>query len=137
METITHHTAILGAGLAGLGASYYSGFPVFEKDDLPGGTAGSVRQSGYVFDYGIHVIHSKDTSFHELMKAVDANFISHQRKGLIYSHGSYAAYPFQINTSHLPVQLRLKCVMGYLFKRDRGETLNYEDWILQNFGNGL
>ncbi len=137
MEKIVHQTAILGAGLAGLGAAYESDFPVFEKKKTPGGTAASVRNSGYVFDYGIHVIHSKDPSFHELMKTVGAQFVSHQRRGLIYSHGSYAAYPFQINTSHLPVRIRLQCVLGYLFKKNIEPITNYEEWILQNFGNGF
>ena len=137
MEGKSYHTVILGAGLSGLSAAYHSGYPVFEKRCAPGGTAGSVRKEGYVFDFGIHVIHSRNPDFHTLMQEIGAEFIAHIRRGLIYSYGAYAAYPFQVNTSHLSLKLRLQCVLGYLFRKRHASIHSYEDWIIQNFGAGF
>ena len=130
-------TIILGSGLAGLSAAYHSGFPVFSACDVPGGTARSVSSSGYVFDIGIHVLQSKDPYFKELLRDLGVHLVTHKRNGWIYSHGGYSLYPFQVNTSHLPLLLRLRCAIGFIGKKGTGTTDNYRDWMLQNFGGGF
>ena len=137
---MTEKTIILGGGLSGLSASYHSGFPVYEACAIPGGTAGSITEKGYVFDFGIHVLHSKDKWFQNFISELKIDFVKHFRKALIFSYGAYAMYPFQVNTSHLQMGLRLRCVLGYLFSRfphDRKRLENYEDWIRYNFGKGF
>ena len=137
MKDKSPQTIILGAGLAGLSAAYHSGFPVYEARDRVGGTSDSVVKDDFVFDMGIHVLQSKIDSFHELMEDLGVQLDSHQRRGHIYSHGNYAAYPFQINTSHLPFPLRLRCIAGYLFRPKQSEPDNYHDWIVKSFGRGF
>ena len=120
-----------------MAASYYTGFPVYEERDRIGGTAYSYSREGFVFDVGIHVLQSNKKYFHDLMENLGVEFVQHKRNAWIYSHGSYAAYPFQVNTSHLPVAIRMKCVLGYLFRSGNDEPGNYEEWLVANFGKGF
>jgi len=137
MTVTTPETIILGGGLAGLSAAYHSNFSVYEAQNIIGGTAGSICKNGYVFDFGIHVLHSKDPFFHNLMQELGVEFVRCERKAWIYSFGAYAAYPFQVNTSHLSFPLRLHCALGYLIRRNKSSPRNYEEWIIQNFGKGF
>ncbi len=131
------NTIILGAGLAGLGAAYYSGFPVYEQNQTPGGTSDSIVRDEYVFDLGIHVLHSKKQEFYDLLKEVDVDLVTKKRKAWIYSHGKYAAYPLQVSTAHLPILLRIKCVYDFLTRKNISKPANYRDWMIQNFGSGF
>ena len=130
-------TVILGAGLAGLSAAYHSGLPVYEARDRVGGISDSVVKEGFVFDLGIHVLQSRIDEFLELMDDLDIGLGWHRRRALIYSHGAYAAYPFQINTSHMPFRLRLRCIAGYLTRPKNKAFNNYYEWLVGSFGRGF
>ena len=127
-------TIILGAGLSGLSAAFHSGFPVYEANRRPGGTAGSIYKDGFVFDFGIHVLHSKDPQFLEFIRKLNVKLVSCQRRAWIYSYGTYTRYPFQVNTSHLPLLLRMRCVFGFLKRKRNSPAKNYKNWMIQNFG---
>jgi len=137
MAENNNKTIVLGGGLAGLAAAYYSGFPVYEQRSRPGGVADSTCKEGFVFDFGIHVLHSKDPRFHELMRELDVKLVSRQRRAWIYSYDTYTCYPFQVNTSHLPLLLRMRCVSGFLKRKRNSIARNYEEWMIQNFGKGF
>ena len=51
---------ILGGGLAGLSAGYHSNGTIFEKKSRVGGHAKSHKIDGYIFDEGIHVLHTSN-----------------------------------------------------------------------------
>ena len=55
-------TAILGAGLTGLSAAYHlkKDYEIFESESEAGGLCRSVREKGFVFDYGPHLYFSKN-----------------------------------------------------------------------------
>jgi UDP-galactopyranose mutase len=136
MSKDTHRPVILGAGLSGLSAGYHSGFPLYEASQSPGGTANSICKDGFVFDIGIHVLQSKDEYFLGLMRKLGVALVTHKRNGWIYSRGRYSLYPFQVNTSHLPLAQRLRCVIGFLL-RSQSQAANYEGWLMQNLGRGF
>ena len=52
---------IVGAGLTGLSAAYHGGGFIYEKEDRVGGTCISPIVNGFIFDLGIHVLHTRDT----------------------------------------------------------------------------
>lgn len=123
--------------MAGLSAAYHSGLAIYEQHTKPGGTADSISQKDYVFDLGIHVLHSNDPNFYQILDDVGAELITQKRRAWIYSHGGYSAYPFQVNTFYLPRSVRFRCVAGYLLRRNRSKPENYKEWLIQNFGRGF
>ncbi|MHC4532321.1 MAG: protoporphyrinogen/coproporphyrinogen oxidase [Planctomycetota bacterium] len=127
----------MGGGLAGLSAAYHSGFPIYEQRNRPGGISDSICKNGFVFDFGIHVLHSKDQRFLDLVEEVGVKLVSRQRQAWIYSYGSYTCYPFQVNSSHLPLLLRMRCVLNFLLRKRNFTARNYEEWMIQNFGKGF
>ena len=133
----SNKVVILGAGLAGLGAAYKSGFPLYEAAPGPGGAACSTVKDGFVFDIGIHVLQSKNRYFHDLLGELGVELVSRKRSGWIYSFGGYSRYPFQVNTSHLPFGVRARCVAGFVANGRKNEPANYEEWMLCNFGEGF
>ncbi len=134
----TGDVMVLGGGLAGLSAAYHGGLPLYEARDSCGGTADSFLKDGFVFDAGVHILQSKIPYFHDLMKKLGVEMVSHQRRAWIYSHGSYTPYPFQVNSNHLPLGRRIRCVADFLLRtRRKYDPQNYEEWLVQNFGQGF
>ncbi|MHC4763021.1 MAG: protoporphyrinogen/coproporphyrinogen oxidase [Planctomycetota bacterium] len=130
-------TVIIGGGLAGLSAAYYGRFPLYEALDRPGGTADSIHKDGFTFDIGIHVLHSRELWFYDLIKNLGVELITHKRRAWIYSYRRYSSYPLQVNTSHLTLRNRIRCVAGFLTRRKNSNPKNYEEWMIKNFGKGF
>lgn len=133
-------TVILGAGLAGLSAAYHGGDVIFEKETHVGGMCHSIRIDGFTFDYGIHVLHTKDKSVLKLLKnKLRIKLPEQERKALIYSHDTYTRYPIQANTYGLPIDIVKRCLVDFVkaYNYQKTKYPNYEEWILGNFGEGI
>ncbi len=131
---------ILGAGLAGLSAAYHlPGSVIYEQHDRVGGHAKSAIKAGFVFDEGIHVLHTKNEYVLELLSGpANARLRERERDAWIYHYGTYTRYPFQANTYGLPVDVVKDCLLGFIqndFPRERINT--YEDWLYYQFGRGI
>lgn len=132
-----HPVCILGGGVAGLTAAIYSGAPVYEADDRAGGVALSDKKDGFTFDRGIHILQSSQQVVLDLLDQVGVRFASRERSAFIYSHKAYTPYPFQVNTAHLPIGLRAKCVYDFLSRPKSGKPTNYDEWIRQSVGESF
>lgn len=130
---------ILGGGLAGLSAAYHSDGVVFEQDRVIGGHAKSNHRDGFVFDEGIHVLHTKNEYILQLLEKVGANLVEHTREAWIHSFGALTRYPFQANTYGLPIPIVKDCLLGFIEnpRTDRETIKTYEDWIYFMFGDGI
>ncbi|MFC1804601.1 protoporphyrinogen/coproporphyrinogen oxidase [Candidatus Omnitrophota bacterium] len=140
-STIDHiETVILGAGLAGLSAAYHGGGVVFEKEGEIGGTCRSLRQGGYVFDQGIHVLHTSNNYVLDLLSRDKGLGLRRKRRSAwIYSYRTITKYPFQVNTFGLPGKVRNECLTGFMGAQDKseGDYDNYRDWVYATFGRGI
>ncbi|HYP13787.1 MAG TPA: FAD-dependent oxidoreductase [Bryobacteraceae bacterium] len=134
---IDHETCILGGGLAGLAASIYSGAPVYEAEGQGGGVAQSDRTDGFTFDRGIHILQTSNQVVLDLLSELGVEFRSHNRQAFIYSHRAYTPYPFQVNTSALPLGLRTRCVWQFFNRDTKTKPANYEEWIYQSVGKAF
>jgi len=144
MKKWLERNIILGAGLAGLSAGYHSGFPVYEAQQGPGGTCVSPKINGYVFDLGIHVLHTKNSYVLKLLQNdLRVKFNEQDRVGRIFSFDRFTRYPFQANTFGLPIPIVKECLVSYIeafCKRMNSVGTNYEnyeDWIISSFGVGV
>jgi len=133
---------ILGAGLAGLSAAYHGNGIIYEKEKEIGGTCRSLHSQGYIFDLGIHVLHSKNKYVLNLLrKDKKLGLRDKQRSAWIHSYKTLTKYPFQANTFGLPKEIVKNCLLGFIDnnyrKRRLPEYANYEEWIYGAFGKGI
>ena len=130
---------ILGGGLAGLSACYNSKGTIYERKMKVGGHASSHEIDGYIFDEGIHVLHTSNEYVLNLMEEIDAKMEVKNRDAWIFSHGCMTRYPFQANTFGLPINIVKDCLIGFIENEfiDRKKIKNYRDWIYFMFGKGI
>ena len=131
---------VLGAGLTGLSAAYHHpDGVVYEKEPLFGGHGKSHASQGFIFDEGIHVVHTTDQAVLDLYKKVGVEFLVHQRDAWIRSFGALTRYPFQANTFGLPVDVVKDCLLGFIenSSSDPEKITNYEDSLYDMFGKGI
>lgn len=131
---------ILGAGLAGLSAAYHSGGVIYEREQEIGGTCRSLRQDGYVFDFGIHVLHTRNKYVLKLLSQDKGAGLQYKKRSAwIYSYNVLTKYPFQANTFGLSKNIAMQCLAGFMDVCGKAvrDYDNYEDWIYANFGKGI
>jgi protoporphyrinogen oxidase len=141
---------ILGAGLTGLSTAYHLSqlkipFQLFEQENQVGGLCRTEKIAGFYFDYTSHLLFFKESYPEELVKKLlGSNLKRQRRKAWIYSHSTYRPYPFQTSLYHLPAEVKVKCVLGYIRawlkpawrpKLSPDETLHH--WILRKLGPGI
>jgi UDP-galactopyranose mutase len=142
---------ILGAGLAGLTASYTlreldePEWQMYEREERVGGHARSIEVDGYVFDFGPHILFAADPEIGDLIRELlGTNFTAQSREAFIYhhAHGIYTRFPFQAHLYGLPPAIVLECLTGLVRaveRRAQGsfEPRNYEEWMRGTFGDGI
>ena len=130
---------ILGGGLSGLSACYHGNGIIYEKKNNAGGQARSHNDKGFIFDEGIHVMHTNNKYVLNLMDELEVDMEIRERSAWIVSHGKMTRYPFQANTYGLPVGIVKDCLLGFIENdfTDNGKVENYEDWIYYMFGKGI
>jgi len=128
---------ILGGGLAGLMAALETGAPVYEAAPEYGGAAASDRQDGFAFDRGIHVLQTTNRGIIQLLEELGVEFDIIDRSAHIYAFGKYTAYPFQINSTNLRIDRRIRCVWSFLRRNSNKEPTNYAEWIYRSIGRGF
>ncbi len=116
---------ILGAGLAGLSAAFHlddRDVLVVERENEVGGLCRSIREQGFTFDYTGHLLHLRDADIRQWIEGLMPGAFAHlERSAWIHSHDVLTPYPFQVNTSNLPLAVRLECLTGFI------ETLRHPE----------
>ena len=128
---------ILGGGLAGLTASLYTGAPVYEAEPDWGGASASDRCDGFTFDRGIHLLQTTNMKIVEMLEELGVEWEVIERSAHIYAFGKYTAFPFQINSTNLRIDRRVRCVWSFLRRAANPEPTNYAEWIYQTIGRGF
>jgi len=139
------NVCVIGGGLSGLTfAHFYKNSEVFEKEEVAGGLARSVYDSGYTFDLGSHIIFSKNKAVLDFMLSlIKENRIKHRRNTKILYHGRYVKYPFENGLGDLPKKEAFECAADYIdayLKREKGELRapkNFREWMVYRFGKGI
>jgi protoporphyrinogen oxidase len=139
------NTAILGAGLSGLAASYFIGHGncvVYEKGYRIGGHCKTHSANNSVWDEGPHVSFTKDEFVLDLFKdSVDGEFESLEIKTGNYWKGHWIPHPVQMYLAFVPSPIREECLSGFIAARkanaDLSASANYDQWLSNAFGEGI
>jgi protoporphyrinogen oxidase len=138
-------TAVLGTGMAGLGAGYQLdsegvSFVCYDQNDAIGGHTRSLRYpGGFVFDEGGHISFTK----HDHVKQILADNVRgefEERTLTIdnYWHGLRVPHPVQINLRGLPSELIVRVIADFVEASTKPmpdpATQTYEQWLYTTYG---
>jgi protoporphyrinogen oxidase len=132
---------ILGAGLAGLSASYHLGHEsclILEKNLHVYGHLHTEFRGGYTWDQGPHVSFTKHDYVKQLFAAgTDGEFDEYEVKTANYYQGAWIDHPAQSSLYQVPEPLRSECLASFLASRqtaDLAPPADYAAWLERAFG---
>src|SRR5512140_104544 len=140
---------ILGGGLAGLSAAYFSEKPwrLIERSDRVGGLVKTDRLDGFLFDATGHWLHLRDKDIRERVEKtwLPGELVCIQRRAAIYSRGVFTRFPYQVNTHGLPADVVAENLIGFVEAQlgPKGRALrereprNFHEFILRYLGEGF
>lgn len=135
---------VIGAGPAGLSVASFlkdSSNLILEKSDDVGGTASTFERDGFFFDYGPHIMFSKNKPVLEFMKrSLGDNIHKCKRNNKISFDGALMKYPFENDLSSLPKEDNFECIRDFVinpYKDKYPNPRNLEEWLLSVFGESI
>lgn len=139
---------ILGGGPTGLGAAWrltelgHRDWALLESGSHPGGLSASFDDGrGFVWDIGVHVLHSHYDYFDRAMDDVlgPHGWIEHERRAWIWMRNRFIPYPLQHNLHRLPAADLERCLAGLIDLDPRAATgaETFADWLRTTFGGGI
>ena len=133
---------ILGAGIAGLGASYSlykrgERSIVFEKDNTYGGLCGNFKIDGFRFDRFVHFTFSNDERVNTIFNASSPDVYKHKPETYNVYKGLWIKHPAQNNLYPLSQEEKDLIINDFLVRKSADSTPlnNYEDWLRLQFGD--
>ena len=132
---------IIGAGIAGLGASYAlrkSGVPsvILEKDCDYGGLCGSFEIEGFRFDRFVHLSHTQDEKVKSLFLLSSPELITHIPNPYNIYKRMWIKHPAQNNLFPLAAEEKELVINDFLSRpKFQNEVQNYEQWLRLQYGN--
>lgn len=133
---------ILGAGIAGLGASYAlhkknESSVIIEKDNTYGGLCSCFEINGFRFDRFIHLSFSKIDEVNELFNESCPNIHRHIPNPFNIYKGVWIKHPAQNNLYPLSEEEKKLIIEDFLRRPAVDTTVlnNYEDWLRLQFGD--
>ena len=142
MNTDNIKIVILGAGLAGLGASIAlkkQGYDpiILEKSDRPGGLFTNYSIEGCDFDFGPKLLILDDSeNSQEILSYLDDNYEQYPIEESVYlKKYGILRFPLQRYLIELPEKERNKAIKSLQYAQENPrEILNFKDWLIQNYG---
>ncbi len=134
---------IIGAGPSGLAASLFLRDPheVLESNDHVGGHASSFLDQGFTFDYGPHILFSRDQQLLDfIVGTLGTNVSQCRRNNKIAFKDKLVKYPFENDLNALPLDDNYACLHDFIFnpyKTQFHSPTNMREWFLKTFGEGI
>jgi protoporphyrinogen oxidase len=142
-DNLIYDQIVLGAGPSGISYSlFFDNSPlIIEKNDHPGGHASSFVIDGFTFDYGPHIIFSRDKRILDfIVNSLGDNVHQCKRNNKISFKNKLVKYPFENDLSTLDLEDNYECISQFLFnpyKEKYKNPSNMKEWFLHTFGEGI
>src|SRR3990167_7373942 len=134
---------IIGAGPSGLAVNLFLQAPheILERGEQVGGHASSFVEQEFTFDYGPHILFSRDQAILDfIVTSLGDNVTQCRRKNKISFKNRLVKYPFENDLHALPLEDNYACVRDFIFnpyKTQCSQPANMKEWFLKTFGYGL
>ena len=143
LTTSSHQTGIIGAGPSGLAISLFlkDTHEILEANHCVGGHAASFIEDGFTFDYGPHILFSRDQLILDFIIAtLGSNISKCRRNNKISFKKRLIKYPFENDLKSLPLEDNYACIHDFIFnpyKEKYAIPQNMREWFLKIFGEGI
>jgi protoporphyrinogen oxidase len=133
--------AILGAGIAGLGAALKcrelnQKYIVFEKNKTAGGLLDSINIDNFRFDKAVHLSFAKEDKVREIFDKTP--YITHSSESQCFDNNLWLKHPVQNNLFKLEPKEKVRLIESFLERPDKIEVeANYKDWLVHQYGDEL
>ncbi|MBN2653097.1 MAG: NAD(P)-binding protein [Spirochaetales bacterium] len=131
---------ILGAGPAGLGASFFLkknkiSSVIYEKDSDWGGLCGCFNLGDFRFDKFVHFSFSENIDVNDIF--LRNSYISHPPESSNYYKGTWLRHPVQNNLFPLSTAEKVEVIKSFATRADGrpSECKNYEEWLRLQYGD--
>jgi protoporphyrinogen oxidase len=135
-------TAILGAGIAGLGAAHFlqergDSYTIFEARDSAGGILDNFTVEGYRFDNAVHLSFAHEQKVRSIFDLT--SFTTHKPLSRCFDDGYWLKHPVQNNLQPLSTNLKVDLIKSFIERPERSEIDidNYEQWLTQQYGKKI
>ena len=137
---------IIGAGPSGILAALFLDKKQFDYEILEaashvGGLSSTIVEDGYTFDYGPHIMFSKNKEILDFMvKSLNNNVHTNKRNNKVFFKDRIVKYPFENDLKSLPIEDNFECLMGFIdnpYQKKFAKPKNLKQWLLKNFGKGI
>lgn len=119
---------------------------ILEQESFPGGLAMSQRdKNGFLWDMGGHVVFSHYTYFDQSLDEAVPEWNLRTRAAFAFMKGydnrrRFIPYPVQESIDAMDGKMQRECLEGLeeITAHPReGKPVNFDEWLLKNFGEGL
>ena len=119
---------------------------ILEQESFPGGLAISQRdKNGFLWDMGGHVVFSHYTYFDQSLNEAVPEWNLRTRAAFAFMKGydnkrRFIPYPVQESIDAMDKEMQQICLKGLeeITRNPRtGKPVNFDEWLLKNFGEGL
>lgn len=132
--------AILGAGVAGLGAAFRAAelgadAVIFEARQSAGGLLDNFTIDGFRFDHAVHLSFATE----ELVRGIfdQTPFYTHPSDSYCFETDRWLKHPIQNNLFPLPAKDRVELIKSFLERTSELESDNYDSWLRHQYGDAI
>lgn len=133
--------AILGAGIAGLGAALRArqnglrDVVLFEARDRAGGLLDNFTIDGFRFDRAVHLSFANEPEVRDIFDRTP--FLTHPADAKCFEGSRWLKHPVQNNLFPLPADEKVELIKGFLDRPEMPSSGNYEQWLRAQYGNAI
>lgn len=134
------NTAILGGGIAGLGAFRRAAeigmdALIFEARANPGGLLDNFTVDGFRFDHAVHLSFATEPQVREIFDKTP--FFTHPSDSKCFERELWLKHPVQNNLFPLNVEDKVDLIKSFIARPELDANLNYELWLRHQYGDAI